>query len=198
MDAEAPPIEGAPIPAPCGPPPAAVWPPPPPPCAPGVAAASGLSADVTDVANPRPWSIIVIHHSASKVGGASRFDQWHRAKGWEGVGYDFVIGNGTDTADGAIEATFRWKEQKEGAHVKGWNDLAIGICLVGNFEETDPTPAQMDALRTLVRHLRGRFSIPRERVLGHGQLGATACPGKRFSVKAVAAATDPGPVGRGP
>lgn len=162
-------------------------------------ASTGLSSDVTDVANPRAWSLIVLHHSASKLGGAARFDQWHRAKGWDGVGYDFVIGNGTDTADGEIEPTARWRKQTDGAHVKGWNDLAIGICLVGNFEETDPTPAQADALRTLVRYLRGRFAIPGERVVGHGQLGATACPGKRFSVRAVAAATDPAPpVGRGP
>src|SRR5437762_1245841 len=78
----------------------------------------------------RAWSLIVIHHSASRVGGASLFDRWHRAKGWDGVGYDFVIGNGTDTADGAIETTFRWREQRDGAHVKGWNEMAIGICLV--------------------------------------------------------------------
>jgi len=193
-----------PIPAPCGPPPAAAWPPPRAACpAPGGTPSSspggGLPTDVTDVASARAWSLIVVHHSASKVGGSARFDEWHRAKGWEGVGYDFVIGNGTDTADGFIETTFRWREQKDGAHVKGWNEMAIGICLVGNFEETDPTPAQLDALRTLVRHLRGRFRIPRERVLGHGQLNATACPGKRFSVRAVAAATDPTPAAeRGP
>ena len=198
-----------PIPAPCGPPPAAVWPPPasarPPPAGwtpPGrepALSSTGLSAEVTDVANPRAWSLIVVHHSASQVGGAARFDQWHRAKGWDGVGYDFVIGNGTDTGDGAVETTFRWKEQRDGAHVKGWNGMAIGICLVGNFDDTDPTPAQMDALRTLVRYLRGRFGIPRERVVGHGQLGATLCPGKRLSVRDVAAATDPTPAaGRGP
>src|SRR5579863_9129173 len=43
------------------------------------------------------WQCIVIHHSASDVGGAERFDRWHRAKGWDELGYHFVIGNGTDT-----------------------------------------------------------------------------------------------------
>lgn len=153
--------------------------------------AQRLPSAVTSVAAPRAWRIIALHHSAGAVGGAARFDVMHKAKGWDGVGYDFVIGNGTDTADGAIETTFRWTEQRDGAHVKGWNDLAIGICLVGNFEETDPTPAQTSSLTTLVRHLRRRFGIPRERVVGHGQLGETLCPGKRLSPKAVAAATDP-------
>ncbi len=197
-----------PIPAPVGPPGTVVWPPRgtaagqagnAPGRAPLAAPPGALPADVTDVATPRAWRTIVLHHSASKVGGASRFDQWHRAKGLDGVGYHFVIGNGTDTPDGAIETTSRWTEQVDGVHAKGWDDLSIGICLVGNFEDVDPTPAQMDALRQLVRHLRGRFSIPRERVVGHSQVNATACPGRHFSTKAVAAATDPSPsAGRAP
>ena len=213
MDDEATGAPDSPIPAPSGPPPSVVaWPPRPPfPEAPASSAIGpggqpsasapgvGLAADVLDVAGPRAWTTIVLHHSASKVGGASRFDQWHRAKGSEGVHYHFVIGNGTDTADGAIEPTYRWRDQKDGDHAKGWDELSIGICLVGNFEEADPTPAQMDSLRMLVRALRSRFSIPRERVMGHAQLNATACPGKRFSARAVAAATDPTPAsGRGP
>ena len=150
-----------------------------------------LPRDVSDVASPRAWKVIVVHHSASREGGAVRFDGWHRAKGWDGVGYDFVIGNGTDTADGAIETTFRWREQRDGAHAKGWNDLAVGICLVGNFEEADPTPKQMDSLVRLVKYLRRRFEIPPERVVGHGALGATLCPGKRLSLPALRAASAP-------
>ena len=211
--AEPPDIEGeregiprgdGPIPAPVGPPGVVVWPPPAtaagasPERAPTPMAAT-LPADVTDVSSTRAWTTIVLHHSATKVGGAARFDKGHRAKGIDGVGYHFVIGNGTDTPDGAIETTARWKDQVDGVHAKGWDDASIGICLVGNFEDADPTPAQMDALRQLVRHLRGRFSIPRERVIGHAQVNATACPGRRFSAKAVAAATDPSPSsGRGP
>ena len=115
----------------------------------------------------------------------------HKKKGWDGVGYDFVIGNGTDTKDGEIETTPRWTEQKDGAHVKGWNDVGIGICLVGNFENVDPTPKQLDAVVRLVRHLRRRFHVPPERVVGHGTLGATLCPGKRLSVRDLVAKSDP-------
>src|SRR5438270_9583625 len=46
------------------------------------------------------WTCIVIHHSASEEGGADRFDEWHRQRGWDELGYHFVIGNGTDTAMG--------------------------------------------------------------------------------------------------
>ncbi|MCC7137450.1 MAG: N-acetylmuramoyl-L-alanine amidase [Planctomycetes bacterium] len=132
------------------------------------------------VAQARPWSVVVVHHSATARGSQAIFDRMHRERGWEGVGYDFVIGNGTDTGDGEIEVTFRWREQRDGAHAKGWNDVAIGICLVGNFETTDPTPAQRSALVTLLRHLRRRFGIPAERIVGHGTLMPTKCPGARF------------------
>jgi len=151
----------------------------------------------TFVVPARPWKVVAIHHSASAQGGAARFDEWHRAKGWDGVGYDFVVGNGTDTPDGSIEVTFRWREQRDGAHVKGWNDLAIGICLVGDFEQADPTPKQLEAAAVLVRHLRRRFAIPRERVVGHGSLGLTLCPGARLDLRALAQASDPAPPSEG-
>jgi N-acetyl-anhydromuramyl-L-alanine amidase AmpD len=152
---------------------------------------AALPPEVSRVTSPRPWKVIALHHSATERGGAAAFDKMHKARGWDGVGYHFVVGNGTDTADGALETTFRWREQREGAHVKGWNDIAIGICLVGNFEEADPTAAQLETLRRLVRHLRRRFAVPPERVVGHGRLGTTLCPGKRFPLDAVVAGSDP-------
>jgi len=152
-----------------------------------------LLPPAVDVANARAWKVIVLHHSATARGGAAAFDVMHKARGWDGVGYDFVVGNGTDTADGAIETTFRWRDQRDGAHAKGWNDIAIGICLVGNFEDGDPTPAQKESLVRLVRHLRRRFEIPAQRIVGHGSVGETACPGKRLSVREVVEASAPRP-----
>ena len=69
-----------------------------------------------------------------------------------GMAYHFVIGNGTDTGDGEIEVGDRWVKQLQGGHVKddAINDIAIGICLVGDFTRTDPTPKQIDALVDLV------------------------------------------------
>ena len=139
----------------------------------------------------RPWKLIVLHHSATVRGGAASFDVKHKARGWDGVGYDFVIGNGTDTPDGEVETTFRWTEQRDGAHTKGWNDLSIGICLVGNFEDAEPSPAQRRSLGGLLRYLRRRFSIPPERIVGHGAVGATLCPGKRFGLREAVEASAP-------
>ena len=107
---------------------------------------------------------------------------------WDGVGYDFVIGNGTDSGDGQVEVTFRWQQQLTGAHCGGtpdnWANVdGIGICLVGNFQYATPTPRQMESLVQLVRFLQKRYGVSRDHVYGHSTTpGArvTACPGARF------------------
>jgi hypothetical protein len=136
----------------------------------------------------RRWAAIVLHHSGTENGNAAIFDKWHReGNHWEGVGYDFVIGNGTNSGDGEVEVTFRWREQRTGAHCKtpdNWaNESAVGICLVGNFEQSVPTARQMRSLMKLIGFLQKRYGIPKSRIYGHNTTpGAqrTACPGKRF------------------
>lgn len=137
----------------------------------------------------RRWTAIIIHHSATSHGNAAIFDKWHREGNyWDGIGYDFVIGNGSNSGDGQVEVTFRWRGQKTGAHCGGtpdnWaNKEAIGICLVGNFDNTVPTSRQLQSLVRLVRFLQKRYGIPKSRIFGHRDTpGArpTNCPGKKF------------------
>ena len=136
----------------------------------------------------KKWTAIVIHHSGTKSGNAAIFDRWHReGNDWEGVGYDFVIGNGTDSGDGQVEVTFRWRQQRTGAHCKtpdNWaNEYAVGICLVGNFNNTEPTARQMRSLLKLVQFVQERYGITDSRIYGHNSTpGArvTDCPGKKF------------------
>jgi len=137
----------------------------------------------------KKWVAVVIHHSATEKGNAAIFDKWHRErKHWEGVGYDFVIGNGTDSGDGEVEVTFRWRKQIPGAHCGGtdnnWaNRDGIGICLVGDFNHTVPTARQMQSLLRLIRFLQKRYGISKNRIYGHKTTpGArvTDCPGRRF------------------
>jgi hypothetical protein len=136
----------------------------------------------------RAWSAIIIHHSATDEGNAAIIDKWHREKGWDGIGYDFVIGNGSNSGDGEVEPTFRWRGQLTGAHTGGtWNNWAneegIGICLVGDFDRTTPTNRQIESLVKLVRFLQQRYHIPQSRIYGHGTIPGghkTECPGRRF------------------
>lgn len=133
------------------------------------------------------WRYIVIHHSATPEGSASAFDDYHRNKrGWKnGLGYHFVIGNGTQSRDGEIEVGKRWKQQLNGAHAGDnyLNRTGIGICLVGNFEENEePTDRQLKSLERIIRYLSKRYDIPLSRIILHKDVreNHTACPGKNF------------------
>lgn len=171
--------------------------PPPPPAAPTQAVSasgqanpsSGVPRGWAPPVKARPWRWIVIHHSATDHGGAKAFDKMHRDKGWDELGYHFVIGNGTDTPDGMVEVGSRWPKQKYGAHCKTpdnrYNEYGIGICLVGNFDNTRPTPAQMKALARLTAYLMQTYRIPASRVIGHGDAKPTDCPGHNMSVASV-------------
>jgi hypothetical protein len=141
---------------------------------------------------PRAWTAIIVHHSATSAGNAASMDAHHRRvrRMPRGLAYHFVIGNGRGLGDGEIEVGPRWTHQQPGAHVAStlrdastraiWDEVAIGIVLVGNFEDSSPTERQLAALDELVGALRRRFHIERARVFGHGEIeGAhTACPGR--------------------
>src|SRR3954471_10560403 len=130
---------------------------------------------------------------ATEVGGAERFTRAHRARGFDELGYHFVVGNGSDTTDGQVEVGPRWVTQKHGAHCKTedeyYNEHGIGICLVGNFDRHTPSRAQTRSLQKLVRFLCHQYAIPADHVYVHGDItGKTRCPGEKFDLEQVRAA----------
>jgi hypothetical protein len=134
------------------------------------------------LAQAREWTSIVIHHTATDQGSVESIHEAHLAREWLGIGYHFVIGNGNGMPDGEIEATFRWREQLHGAHAgtDEYNQHGIGIALIGNFDEQPPTSMQLAAIKRLVSVLKSEYHIDAARVIGHGEVKATACPGKLF------------------
>ncbi len=133
----------------------------------------------------RPWTEIVIHHSAGELGDLESIDRYHRnMRHWDSAGYDFIIGNGTFSGDGEIEVSTRWETQSDGAHCTGHNTTAIGICLVGNFQAPGerPSPAQDLSLVQLVACLAVRYNIPADHIYLHREIhgASTLCPGANF------------------
>jgi hypothetical protein len=69
----------------------------------------------------------------------------------------------------------------QGAHAKGDNNIQnIGICVLGNFDEEQPTPAALESLRKLLDNLRHTYHIPRSEVHKHADFRNTDCPGKNL------------------
>jgi hypothetical protein len=132
------------------------------------------------------WNWIIIHHSATPGGDAATFDRMHRSKGWDELGYHFVIGNGTLSRDGEIEVGPRWPKQKYGAHTSTpdnrYNEQGIGICLVGDFQIDRPSAAQTRSIAKLIGYLMKTYNVPASRVVGHGDAKPTECPGRNISV----------------
>jgi hypothetical protein len=150
-------------------------------------------------ATPRVWQYVVVHHTATNSGSVETIHESHiknkdkNGNPWLGIGYHFVIGNGQGMADGAIEPTFRWKTQIQGAHAgssnKDYNERGIGVCLVGNFENSPPTPAQRRSMKLLVQTLKNEYHIASANIVGHKDIraSATECPGKFFPMADIAA-----------
>lgn len=132
------------------------------------------------------WRYIVIHHSGVDEGTMKGMDEYHRdVRHMEhGLAYHFVIGNGHGMGDGEIGVSERWTGQLNGGHLASetQNRYSIGICLVGNFETSKPTPKQIERLTALIQALMKRCSLPRTAVKTHRKINVvgTKCPGRNF------------------
>ena len=134
----------------------------------------------------RKWTHIVIHHTATDSGNARSIDVLHHKRGfWNGLGYHFLIDNGTNGKwDGQIEVGPRWIKQRDGAHANanGMNEHGIGISLVGNYSESYVSERSLQSLVYLVETLQRYYQIPDHNVIGHRDVPGknTECPGKFF------------------
>jgi hypothetical protein len=139
---------------------------------------------------PGRWQYIVIHHSGVDTGTVKGMDRYHRdVRHMEnGLAYDFVIGNGSGMEDGEVAVSRRWTLQLDGGHLasEAQNKIALGICLVGNFDEHPPTRKEMESLRALVVALMARCNLTPSAVRTHQQINIihTRCPGTHFPTKA--------------
>jgi len=110
---------------------------------------------------------IAIHASATKPTmnvDARWIQDLHRKKGWSEIGYHYVI-----CRDGFIERGGRMMYER-GAHVRGFNNVSIGVCLVGGIDnygrpENNYTKAQFKALKDLL--IEFRMFLPDAIIQGH-------------------------------
>lgn len=118
---------------------------------------------------------IIIHCSATRAGQqftVADIDRWHRARGFRGIRYHYVV-----YLDGTIVPGR--SESIAGAHCKGLNANSIGVCYIGGLDPNGSpadtrTPQQRKVLRELLAKLRRRF--PAASIHGHREFAAKACP----------------------
>lgn len=127
---------------------------------------------------------IILHCSATPEGkdfSVQDIDRWHKEKGWDGIGYHYVV-----YRDGSVHVGRNI--DKAGAHCVGHNAHSIGVCYIGGLARDGKTAkdtrteAQKQSLRELVESLLWKY--PGAGVHGHNEYAAKACPcfdvGKEF------------------
>jgi hypothetical protein len=135
-----------------------------------------------------PVRHITIHHDGmppvslnSRAQIAARIEvirAGHRAKGWGDIGYHFIV-----DPQGAV-----WQGRAllwQGAHVKDRNEGNVGVLVLGNFDSTRPTAAQLDALERQIAGLLRIHRVSATSVRSHQEWpgAATACPGRHMQAK---------------
>ena len=130
----------------------------------------------------KEWVGVVVHHSASdpRTTTVEKIDQWHKEKGWDGIGYHFFIdGEGVVHAgrplgkQGAHALTGGERDPMTG-EVVSRNPSHVGICLAGYDKFS---AAQLQSLGRLISDLSGRYNI--QSVERHHE----NCPGAGVNVE---------------
>jgi N-acetylmuramoyl-L-alanine amidase len=113
--------------------------------------------------------LLVVHCSDSEDNqdlNALDIHKMHLGFGWDGVGYHKVINRSGKIENGRPEYWI-------GAHVKGQNDVSLGVCLIGknNF-----TRKQFISLECVLK--KWKKSYPNAKIVGHRDIGNTkkTCP----------------------
>lgn len=145
--------------------------------------ASGtISSGMSGTRSLAQLSHIVVHHTAgygsNDVSYMKAVQDYQQSLGWGDIGYHFAIGKSGVIMQGR-------SVNYVGAHAKQpMNTIALGVTLLGNFEFTMPTSAQVNSLVRLLSFLCNKYNISPSNIIGHrdvpGPAGSTTCPGNRF------------------
>lgn len=128
------------------------------------------------VENPRYINEIIIHCSATPEGKDYTTDDiksWHLQRGFNDIGYHYVI-----YRDGTIKQGR--KEDTTGAHCTNHNSSSIGICYIGGMDADNKKPKdtrteeQKEALETLLKELRRKYKGAK--IHSHKDFANKACP----------------------
>lgn len=103
--------------------------------------------------------------------GAKEINQWHKQRGWSGIGYHYII-----RRDGTVE--IGRDVDYAGAHVHGYNRYTIGMSYVGGAKRSgkklvsdidNATKAQRKTIIALSHHLAKIHELPTRDILGHNE-----------------------------
>uniref|UniRef100_A0A0K8WML6 Peptidoglycan-recognition protein LB n=1 Tax=Bactrocera latifrons TaxID=174628 RepID=A0A0K8WML6_BACLA len=138
---------------------------------------------------PGGVSYVIIHHTATPASACRRnanacaatvraIQRNHQQqRGWDDVGYNFLIGGSDERAEIYEGRGF----DVVGAHAVGYNSRSVGIALIGDWTDDLPPLPVLEKLQQLITYGTQMGHIQRDYVLlGHRQVKSTDCPGNRL------------------
>jgi N-acetyl-anhydromuramyl-L-alanine amidase AmpD len=129
-------------------------------------------------ASATAWKYIYIHHSRSTTSNSPTIANTNGE-----LADHFVIGNGDGLVDGEVQMGQRWEAQQSAAAPgRGMkiDPSCISICVVGDFDQSRPTPTQIRRLAQLVSTLQAHYHIPLAHVALAEQTQSVAGIGRFF------------------
>ncbi len=118
----------------------------------------------------RQIDLVIIHCSDSdniNHDDISIIDEWHKARGFDKVGYHYFIKRNGEIQVGR-------EESEIGAHCNGHNKNSIGICLSGKLNFTKE---QFESMRSLIKSIAQKHKLDIIDILPHNAFDKNkTCP----------------------
>lgn len=137
---------------------------------------------IEPMSNPVPY--VIIHHSYSPpacsttdncITAMQTMQYMHQIENkWNDIGYHFAVGGDGNAYEGR-----GWSIV--GAHAPKYNNISIGICIIGDWTDELPPQNQLDAVHGLIAKGVDLGMIQDDfKLLGHRQVRETECPGNKL------------------
>jgi hypothetical protein len=119
---------------------------------------------------------VIIHHTATPANvSVERIAQFQVTnRDLPGIAYHFCV-----TAEGRVYQT-QYLETVS-AHAGANSEDSVGVCLIGNFTNSPPPKAQLDATAALLAQLAVMLGLTADQIFGYSELVVTGSPGATWS-----------------
>lgn len=129
------------------------------------------------------WHGIILHHGVCRrTTPAETVAEWHRARGWTDIGYNYWVRFCPQREEWVVEDGRG--DDNIGAHCKHYNDTHIGIGVAGNYDKHAVPDELLAVLVQLCTELCAYHDISPSNIYGHRDMAkGTLCPGKHLHAK---------------
>jgi len=135
-----------------------------------------------DTLVPHTITRLSVHHSGAPLKDNRRApdrlrsaQEYHQVtKGWPDLAYHFLVDGAGNVYEGRTTAA------RGDSHTPYDTSGHFLVCLVGDYDQVQPQPAQLEAIARLLAWAATRFKVKAATIAGHRDVARTSCPGKHL------------------